>query len=96
MTMQRTNIYLDEDQVRALKHLAAEHEQSVAELVRQAVDNYLAQEFDNDEVWQQRMSNLVKRLRERNSPEATLAEVEADISLAREEVRTAQRAARSH
>jgi predicted transcriptional regulator len=96
MTMQRTNIYLDEDQVRALKHLAAEHEQSVAELVRQAVDNYLAQEFDNDEVWQQRMSDLVKRLRDRNSPEATSAEVEADVSLAREEVRTARRAARSH
>ena len=95
MTMQRTNIYLDEDQVRALKYLSAEHEQSVAELVRQAVDNYLAQEFDNDEVWQQRMSDLLRRIKERNSSTANPEEIERDISLAREEVRSARRAARS-
>jgi hypothetical protein len=95
MTMQRTNIYLDEDQVRALKYLSAEHEQSVAELVRQAVDNYLAQEFDNDEVWQQRMSDLLRRVQDRSCSTTNPEQIEQDISLAREEVRTARRAARS-
>ena len=35
--MYRTNIYLDAEQVRALRHLAAEDMCSVAELVRRAV-----------------------------------------------------------
>ena len=34
--MQRTNIYLEDDQLRVLKHLAAEERQSVADLVRRA------------------------------------------------------------
>jgi uncharacterized OsmC-like protein len=38
MRMHQTNIYLDAEQVRALKHLAAEPQCSVAELVRRAVD----------------------------------------------------------
>jgi len=40
--MQRTNVYLDEDQIRALKVLAAEQGRSLAELVRRAVDRLLA------------------------------------------------------
>ena len=43
--MRRTNIYLDDDQLRALKHLAAEQQQSLAILVRRAVDEFLARRF---------------------------------------------------
>ncbi len=46
--VQRTNVYLEEDQLRALKHLAAEERQSVADLVRQAVDAYLARRLTDD------------------------------------------------
>ncbi len=46
--VQRTNIYLDEEQLRALKHLATEERQSVANLVRRAVDAYLAQRLADD------------------------------------------------
>lgn len=94
--MQRTNIYLDEDQVRALKHLAAEHEQSVAALVRQAVDDYLSREFARDDLWQQRMTDLLDRIRSRSQSDADPEEIEKDISLAREEVRTARRASRGN
>jgi predicted transcriptional regulator len=39
--MVRTQIQLTEDQARALKHLAAQKDTSVAELVRQSVDQML-------------------------------------------------------
>lgn len=39
--MHRTNIYLDEDQLRALKHLAAEEHRSAADLVRQALHEFI-------------------------------------------------------
>ena len=93
--MQRTNIYLDEDQVRALKHLAAEHEQSVASLFRRAVDDYLSRGFARDDLRQQRMTDLLDRIRSRSQSEVDPEEIETDISLAREEeVRTARRASR--
>lgn len=49
--MQRTNIYLDERQLRALKHLAAEERKSVATLVRRSVDAYLARHPSADSGW---------------------------------------------
>jgi hypothetical protein len=92
--MQRTNIYLDEDQVRLLKHLAAEDRQSVADLVRQAVDLYLTQRLADDSLWRERFDQLLTRVRERMPPAVTTEEIEADITAAREEVRQAHRAAR--
>ncbi|MCL6642584.1 MAG: ribbon-helix-helix domain-containing protein [Candidatus Bipolaricaulota bacterium] len=42
--MIRTQIYLDESQKQALKHLSAEQGVSVAELIRLAIDRLLAEE----------------------------------------------------
>ena len=46
--MQRTNIYLNEDQLRLLKHLVAEENKPVADLVRQAVDQFLRIPLEDD------------------------------------------------
>ena len=40
--MQRTDIYLDEDQLRLINHLSAEGNRSVADFVPQAVDQFFA------------------------------------------------------
>lgn len=92
--MRRTNIYLDDDQLRALKHLAVDEGQSVADLVRQAVDLYLTQRLADDAVWREQFDQLLARVRSRVPPAATSDEIEADITAAREEVREAHRAAR--
>ena len=92
--MQRTNIYLDEDQIRALKHLAAEEKQSVADLVRRAVDTYLAKRLTDDAEWRQSLDQLIERVRSRIPADATAEEIESDITAAREEVRQAHRARR--
>jgi len=90
--MQRTNIYLDDDQLRALKHLAAEERQSVADLVRRAVDDYLARRLADDADWRQRFDQLMDRVRSRVPEDVTTEEIEADVTAAREEVRQAHRA----
>jgi predicted transcriptional regulator len=92
--VQRTNIYLDEDQLRALKHLAAEERQSVADLVRRAVDDYLARRLADDTEWRQRFDQLMDRVRSRVPGDVTAEEIEADITAVREEVRQAHRARR--
>ncbi len=94
--MQRTNVYLEEDQLRALKHLAAEERQSVADLVRQAVDAYLARRLTDDPAWQERLDALLERVRGRIPADIPAEEIEADITAARAEVRQAHRAARRH
>jgi hypothetical protein len=40
--MIRTQVQLTEDQLKALRHASAETGQSIAELIRQGVDQYLA------------------------------------------------------
>ena len=93
--VQRTNIYLDEEQLRALKHLAAEERQSVANLVRRAIDAYLAQRLADDAAWRERLDELVARIRSRVPADISPEEIEADVTAAREEVCQARRAARS-
>jgi len=90
----RTNIYLDEEQTRALKHLAAEEGSSVAELVRRAVDVYLAQRFGDRRSWDERFDALVARIQSRVPKDLGPDEIEADITAARREVRERRRAAR--
>jgi predicted transcriptional regulator len=92
--MHRTNIYLEEEQLRALKHLAAEERQSVANLVREAVDDYLARRMADEALWRERFQTLIESVRSRIPAEVPPAEIEADISAARDEVRRAHRAAR--
>ena len=77
--MQRTNIYLDEDQLRLLKHLAAEKNKPVADLVRQAVDQFLRSRLENDVTWQGDMTALIERVRSRVSPAIDRDEIERDI-----------------
>jgi hypothetical protein len=85
--MQRTNIYLEERQLRALKHLAAEDRQSVADLVRCAVDAYLAKRLAEDAEWRERLFQLLADVQGRLPADVTPEEIEADISAARDEVR---------
>lgn len=93
--MHRTNVYLDDDQLQALKHLAVEERQSVALLVRRAVDEFLSRQFAERTDWGERFDELVQRIRSRMSRELTSEEIEADITAARNEVREAHRMARA-
>jgi hypothetical protein len=92
--MQRTNIYLDEDQLRTLKHLAAEERSNVATLVRRAVDDYLARRLAGDRAWGQRLDDLLNRVQTRSGSLAP-NEIEAEITAARQEVRDARQARRT-
>lgn len=93
--MQRTNIYLDEEQLRALKHLAVEEQQSVALLVRRAVDEFLARQFGERTDWGDRFDALVQRIRSRVPTSLTTDEIEKDVAAARDEVRKAHHSARA-
>jgi hypothetical protein len=93
MGLHRTQIHLEGEQVRALERLAAEEQRSVDELVRRAVDGYLAQRRRDGDDWGERFDALVARVRAHMPPDVTPEEIEADIGAAREEVR-AERAAR--
>lgn len=93
--MQRTNIYLDEDQLKALKHLAVEEQQSVALLVRRAVDEFLTRQFAERTDWGDRFDALVQRIRSRVPARLTPEQIEADITAARQEVRQSHRSARA-
>lgn len=81
--MQRTNVYLSDDQLRLLKHLAAEDQQSVATLVRDAVDAYLVERLKEDQVWTARLAELLNRVRRRVPASVPPEEIEADITAAR-------------
>jgi DNA-binding ferritin-like protein (Dps family) len=89
--MQRTNIYLDEDQLRLLKDLAAAESKSVADLVRQAVDQFLRSRLEDGVTWQNDMTALIEQVHSRVSPAIDPDEIERDIREARQDVRAAQR-----
>ena len=89
--MQWTNIYLDEDQLRFLKHLAAEENNPLADLIRQAVDQFLRIRLDDDVMWQNDMTALIERVRSRVSPAIDPDEIERDIREARHDVGTRRR-----
>lgn len=93
--MYRTNIYLDEEQIRALRHLAAEEKCSVAELVRRAVDSYIATHLADQTVWRERLDEFVKRVQERQLIKVAPEAIEEDITSTRKEVRQARRATSS-
>ena len=85
--MQRTNIYLDAEQLRALKHLAAEDRCSVAELIRRSVDSYIATRLADETEWREPLDAFLARLRARLPAGIPPEEVEADVTLAHEEAR---------
>jgi predicted transcriptional regulator len=88
-------IELDEEQGRELERLAARQRRSVEELVRQAVDGYLAEQRRDWSDWGDRFDALVARIQARIPPDVTPEEIEADITAARAEVRAARAARRA-
>lgn len=104
--MKRTNIYLDEEQARLLRHLAVEEGRSFTDLVREAVNAYLAQRrlastsrvigprrsIPPDE-WQARFTAALRQIRAGAPADLDPDEIESEITVAREEVRR-ERAAR--
>ena len=65
----RTQIYLSDQQRRALKLLSAASDQSVSDLVRRAVDRLLSDELASDD-WGARLDALAERVRS-GGPERT-------------------------
>jgi predicted transcriptional regulator len=92
--MNQTTVVLDDDQVRALEHLAAARQQSIETLVRDAIDAYLRVRETDDVRWRGEFGRLLADIAARIPPEITPEEIEADITAAREEVRQARRASR--
>jgi hypothetical protein len=96
--MRRTNIYLSEEQLRALKALGDSRGEPVSGLVREALDEYLraqgVQVLDADE-WQKRFDTLLER-RDRIAKKRGFKEkdVERDVAEAVREVRKARAARR--
>ncbi len=94
----RTNIYLDDEQLRTLQLLGRQRGVPVAALVREAVDSWLerqgSQRLDEDE-WTRRFDALLSR-RDRVARERTFdpVEVERDVMEAVREVRKARAARR--
>jgi DNA-binding IclR family transcriptional regulator len=91
--MKRTNIYLEEEQLRLLKHIAVEEDLSFTELVRKALQQFLESyeerpTSDND-LWGHRLERLLERVRQRSHGFAS-EEIEADVTAASEEVHGAR------
>ncbi len=85
------HIYLDEEHLRLLKPLAAEESKSVADLVRQVVDQFLRSRLEDPVTWQNDMAALIERVRRRLPSAIEPDEIERDIREARQDVRAARR-----
>lgn len=92
--MQRT-IELDDAQIRVLERLAAEECRSVDELIRRAVEDYLAHRGHDWSDWGDRFDALVAQVQTHLPPGLTPEEIEADLTAARAEVRAARAARRA-
>lgn len=88
--MRRTQIYLDEDQKRALRAIAADKDVNVSDLVRRAIDKLLADEIPRGD-WGSRFDALLKRVEGELARDPTDDEVEAAFRQARAEMREARR-----
>lgn len=93
--MIRTNVYLDEAQLGALRATAESRGEPVAALVRQAVDAWLAENgvrpIPVDE-WEARFDALLeRRTRIARRVKPSPARVERDVATAVAEVRAARR-----
>jgi hypothetical protein len=96
--MQRTNIYLSKDQLEALRRVGERRGLPVAQLVREALDEWLERQgvrtVDEDE-WQRRFATLLAR-RDKIASEHDFTEDEVvrDVMEAVREVRRARAARR--
>jgi len=102
--MKRTNVYLDESQSRVLRHLAIEENRSFTDLVREALTEYLVRrgvdvtasvtgprESVPSDDWEKRFLGVLQRIRSGVPTNMTSAEIEAEITEARNEVRASRR-----
>lgn len=94
--MQRTNIYLDDEQLTALRQLADQRGQPVAQLVRQAVDAWLQGQgvkVITEDEWQRRFAGLLDR-RELTATQGRfdVQRVARDVAAAVKEVRSSRAA----
>jgi len=104
--MKRTNVYLDEDELKLLKHIAVEEGRSFSDVVRQALQQFLqnyrvrpALHKIPKQEWERRLEALLKRVQRRIAENKLPEEIEAEITKASQEVRLARRKAqnaRSH
>jgi hypothetical protein len=95
--VKRTNVYLEDEQLRALKHIAIEEGVSFTELVRRALSVFTAAyEREGIRPWEERFDRLVAQVRER-AESFSAQETEREITSASTEARRARkRAARRH
>ncbi len=80
MRRNRTNIYLDEDQQRLLKHLAVDQKRPVAELVREAINGFWIPRVRRNKTWAKRFSYLIDSVQTRIPKSITFEEIEADVA----------------
>jgi Arc/MetJ-type ribon-helix-helix transcriptional regulator len=98
--MKRTNVYLDEDELKLLKHIAIEEGKSFSEVVRQALrqflQNYRVQPAPRQipkKEWASRLEALLQRVQRRIAENTLPGKIEAEITQASQEVRLARRKA---
>lgn len=84
--MRRTQIYLDEDQKRALRAIAADKEVNMSDLVRGAIDKLLAEEIPRGD-WGSRFDALQARIEAEMPHEPTDEDVERAFRQARSDMK---------
>ena len=76
---------MDEDQLVMLKFLALQQGQTVAELVRTAVNQLLSEQLKNEDKWKTQFNGLINRVRSRIPDNLSSEEIEKDITQAKKE-----------
>ena len=96
--MQRTNIYLGQEQLEALRRLGEQRGEPVAALVREAVEAWLQSQgvsVISEDEWQTRFAALLRRTGQRAKRSGwAFDKVERDVAAAVREVRRARPARR--
>ena len=96
--MRRTNIYLPEEQLRALKRLGAQRKAPLSELIREAIGVWLRARrirLVSEDEWSRRFRSLLdRRRRVARAVRPRERDVDADVTRAVREVRKAGAARR--